>query len=83
VDSRNAQDLAMTPNIVKQVLELYSQDIAKVTKLTNSDILATSVFKLRDYELATLLQMIYNKGMTDTLDSLESDVEDIGRSQYD
>jgi hypothetical protein len=73
----------MTPNIVKQVLELYSQDIAKVTKLTNSDILATSVFKLRDYELATLLQMIYNKGMTDTLDSLESDVEDIGRSQYD
>jgi len=73
----------MTPNIVKQVLELYSQDIAKVTKLTNSDILATSVFKLRDYELATLLQMIYNKGMTDTLDSLESDVEDIRRSQYD
>ena len=73
----------MTPNIVKQVLELYSQDIAKVTKLTNSDILATSVFKLRDYELATLLQMVYNKGMTDTLDSLESDVEDIGRSQYD
>ena len=73
----------MTPNIVKQVLELYSQDIAKVTKLTNSDILATSVFKLRDYELAALLQMIYNKGMTDTLDSLESDVEDIGRSQYD
>ncbi len=73
----------MTPNIVKQVLELYSQDIAKVTKLTNSDILATSVFKLRDYELATLLQMIYNKGMTDTLDSLDSDVEDIGRSQYD
>ena len=73
----------MTPNIVKQVLELYSQDIAKVTKLTNSDILATSVFKLRDYELATLLQMIYNKGMTDTLDSLENDVEDIGRSQYD
>jgi hypothetical protein len=73
----------MTPNIVKQVLELYSQDIAKVTKLTNSDILATSVFKLRDYELATLLQMMYNKGMTDTLDSLESDVEDIGRSQYD
>ena len=73
----------MTPNIVKQVLELYSQDIAKVTKLANSDILATSVFKLRDYELATLLQMIYNKGMTDTLDSLESDVEDIGRSQYD
>jgi hypothetical protein len=73
----------MTPNIVKQVLELYSQDIAKVTKLTNSDILATSVFKLRDYELATLLQIIYNKGMTDTLDSLESDVEDIGRSQYD
>ena len=75
--------MAMTPNIVKQVLEFYSQDIAKVTKLTNSDILATSVFKLRDYELATLLQMIYNKGMTDTLDSLESDVEDIGRSQYD
>lgn len=75
--------MAMTPNIVKQVLELYSQDIAKVTKLTNSDILATSVFKLRDYELATLLQIIYNKGMTDTLDSLESDVEDIGRSQYD
>jgi hypothetical protein len=75
--------MAMTPNIVKQVLELYSQDIAKVTKLTNSDILATSVFKLRDYELATLLQMMYNKGMTDTLDSLESDVEDIGRSQYD
>ncbi len=75
--------MAMTPNIVKQVLELYSQDIAKVTKLANSDILATSVFKLRDYELATLLQMIYNKGMTDTLDSLESDVEDIGRSQYD
>jgi hypothetical protein len=73
----------MTPNIVKQVLELYSQDIAKVTKLTNSDILATSVFKLRDYELATLLQIMYNKGMTDTLDSLESDVEDIGRSQYD
>ena len=73
----------MTPNIVKQVLELYSQDIAKVTKLTNSDMLATSVFKLRDYELATLLQMMYNKGMTDTLDSLESDVEDIGRSQYD
>ena len=73
----------MTPNIVKQVLELYSQDIAKVTKLTNSDILATSVFKLRDYELATLLQMMYNKGMTDTLDSLESDVEDIGRSEYD
>jgi hypothetical protein len=73
----------MTPNIVKQVLELYSQDIAKVTKLTNSDILATSVFKLRDYELATLLQTMYNKGMTDTLDSLESDVEDIGRSQYD
>jgi hypothetical protein len=73
----------MTPNIVKQVLELYSQDIAKVTKLTNSDILATSVFKLRDYELATLLQMMYNKGMTDTLNSLESDVEDIGRSQYD
>jgi hypothetical protein len=75
--------MAMTPNIVKQVLELYSQDIAKVTKLTNSDILATSVFKLRDYELATLLQIMYNKGMTDTLDSLESDVEDIGRSQYD
>jgi len=73
----------MTPNIVNQVLELYSQDIAKVTKLTNSDILATSVFKLRDYELATLLQIMYNKGMTDTLDSLESDVEDIGRSQYD
>ena len=73
----------MTPNIVKQVLELYSQDIAKITKLTNSDILATSVFKLRDYELATLLQTMYNKGMTDTLDSLESDVEDIGRSQYD
>ena len=73
----------MTPNIVKQVLELYSQDIAKVTKLTNSDILATSVFKLRDYELATLLQIMYNKGMTDTLDSLESDVENIGRSQYD
>lgn len=73
----------MTPNIVKQVLELYSQDIAKVTKLTKSDILATSVFKLRDYELATLLQIMYNKGMTDTLDSLESDVEDIGRSQYD
>ena len=73
----------MTPNIVKQVLELYSQDIAKVTKLTNSDILATSVFKLRDYELATLLQIMYNKGMTDTLDSLENDVEDIGRSQYD
>ena len=73
----------MTPNIVKQVLELYSQDIAKVTKLTSSDILATSVFKLRDYELATLLQIMYNKGMTDTLDSLESDVEDIGRSQYD
>ncbi len=73
----------MTPNIVKQVLELYSQDIAKVTKLTNSDILATSVFKLRDYELATLLQIMYKKGMTDTLDSLESDVEDIGRSQYD
>ena len=73
----------MTPNIVKQVLELYSQDIAKVTKLTNSDILATSVFKLRDYELATLLQIMYNKGMTDTLDSLESDVEDIGRSKYD
>ncbi len=73
----------MTPNIVKQVLELYSQDIAKITKLTNSDILATSVFKLRDYELATLLQIMYNKGMTDTLDSLESDVEDIGRSQYD
>ena len=75
--------MAMTPNIVKQVLELYSQDIAKVTKLTNSDILATSVFKLRDYELATLLQIMYNKGMTDTLDSLESDVEDIGRSEYD
>jgi len=73
----------MTPNIVKQVLELYSQDIAKVTKLTNSDILATSIFKLRDYELATLLQTMYNKGMTDTLDSLENDVEDIGRSQYD
>ena len=71
------------PHVTRGVIELYSQDIAKVLKREPSDVLAISVFKLRDYELATLLQMIYNKGMTDTLDILESDVEDIGRSQYD
>jgi hypothetical protein len=65
----------------KAVLEMYSQEIAKVLGRQPEDILAISVFNFRDYELAKLLQMIYNKGINDVLDSDRT--EDVGRSQYD
>jgi hypothetical protein len=65
----------------KAVLELYSEEIAKVLGRQPEDILAISVFNIRDYELAKLLQSVYNKGINDVLDSDRT--EDVGRSQYD
>ena len=65
----------------KAVLELHKQEIAKVLGREPEDILAISVFNIRDYELAKLLQFVYNKGINDVLDS--DCTEDVGRSQYD
>lgn len=65
----------------KAVLELYKQEIAKVLGRQPEDVLAISVFNIRDYELAQLLQFVYNKGINDVLDSDRT--EDVGRSQYD
>jgi len=65
----------------KAVLELHKQEIAKVLGREQEDILAISVFNMRDYELAKLLQFVYNKGINDVLDS--DCTEDVGRSQYD
>lgn len=72
-----------TPTVytTKAVLELYKQEIAKVLGRQPEDVLAISVFNLRDYELAQLLQFVYNKGINDVLDS--DNTEDVGRSQYD
>jgi hypothetical protein len=68
------------PHVTKGVIELHSQEIAKVLKRDPSDLLATSVFNLRDYELAQLLQLVYNKALTDVLDD---DWNDKSKSQYD
>jgi len=65
----------------KAVIDLYKQEIAKVLGRQPEDILAISVFNIRDYELAKLLQFVYNKGINDVLDS--DLTEDVGRSQYD
>jgi len=65
----------------KAVLELYGEEIAKVLGRQPEDVLAISVFNIRDYELAQLLQFVYNKGINDVLDS--DNAEDVGRSQYD
>jgi hypothetical protein len=72
-----------TPTVytTKAVLELYKQEIAKVLGRQPEDVLAISVFNIRDYELAKLLQFVYNKGINDVLDSDRT--EDVGRSQYD
>lgn len=67
--------------VVKSVLELHSQEIAQAIGRNSSDILAISVFNIRDYELAKLLQFVYNKGINDVLDS--GTLDDVGRSQYD
>jgi hypothetical protein len=72
--------MAMTPNVVRSVLELHSQDIARALDKNSDDILATSVFHIRDYELARLLQMVYNKAINHMLDGIDND---LGRSQYD
>ena len=45
----------MTPHVVRNVLELQSQDIARVLDRSSDDILAKSVFQIRDYEIARLL----------------------------
>ena len=42
------------PHVTRGVIELYSQDIAKVLRREPSDVLAISVFNMRDYELAQL-----------------------------
>lgn len=63
------------------ILELYSQEIAQAIGRDSGDILAISVFKIRDYELAKLLQLVYDKAINDVLDSENPD--DFGRSQYD
>lgn len=70
----------MTPHVVRNILELHSQDIARVLDKNSDDILATSVFHLRDYELARLLQMVYNKAINHMLDGIDNDA---GRSAYD
>lgn len=72
--------MAMTPHVVRNVLELHSQDIARVLDRSSDDILATSVFHIRDYELARLLQMVYNKAINHMLDGIDND---LGRSAYD
>lgn len=69
------------PYITKSVIEQYSQDIAKVLKREPSDVLAISVFNLRDYELAQLLQLVYNNGISDALD--HDSWDDKAKSQYD
>ena len=70
----------MTPHVVRNILELHSQDIARVLDKNSDDILATSVFHIRDYELARLLQMVYNKAINHMLDGID---KDLGRSAYD
>ena len=69
------------PHVTRGVIELYSQDIAKVLRREPSDVLAISVFNLRDYELAQLLQLVYNKGISDALD--HDSWDDKAKSQYD
>ena len=71
----------LVPQVTKHVIELYSQDIARVLKREPSDILAISVFNMRDYELAQLLQLVYNKGISDALD--HDTWDDKAKSQYD
>lgn len=71
----------LVPQVTKHVIELYSQDIARVLKREPSDILAISVFNIRDYELAQLLQLVYNKGISDVLD--HDTWDDKAKSQYD
>ena len=71
----------LVPQVTKHVIELYSQDIARVLKREPSDILAISVFNIRDYELAQLLQLVYNKGISDVLD--HNTWDDNTKSQYD
>ena len=72
--------MAMTPHVVRNVLELHSQDIARVLDRSSDDMLATSVFHIRDYELARLLQMVYNKAINHMLYEMQ---DDLGRSAYD
>ena len=69
------------PHVTRGVIELHSQDIAKVLKREPGDVLAISVFNLRDYELAQLLQLVYNKGISDALD--HDTWDDKAKSQYD
>jgi hypothetical protein len=69
------------PHVTRGVIELYSQDIAKVLRREPSDVLAISVFNMRDYELAQLLQLVYNKGISDALD--HDTWDDKAKSQYD
>lgn len=69
------------PHVTKGVIELHSQDIAKVLNRAPSDVLAISVFNIRDYELAQLLQLVYNKGISDALD--HNTWDDNTKSQYD
>ena len=69
------------PYVTRGVIQLYSQDIAKVLKREPGDVLAISVFNLRDYELAQLLQLVYNKGISDALD--HNTWDDNTKSQYD
>ena len=69
------------PHVTKGVIELYSQDSAKILRRESSDVLAISVFNMRDYELAQLLQLVYNKGISDALD--HDTWDDKAKSQYD
>lgn len=63
------------------ILESYSQEIAQAIGRDSGDILAISIFKIRDYELAKLLQLVYDKAINDLLNS--DNLDDLGRSQYD
>jgi len=65
----------------KNILELHKEEIAKVLGRNPEDILAISIFNIRDYELAKLLNLVYNKAINDVLDS--DNLDDVGRSQYD
>jgi hypothetical protein len=69
------------PHVTKGVIELHSQNIAKVLRREPSDVLAISVFNLRDYELAQLLQLVYNKALNDVLN--HDTWDDTAKSQYD
>jgi hypothetical protein len=53
--------------IVKNILDTYTEEIAKALRKYPEDISAISIFNIHDYELALLLELVYNKALYDSI----------------